>query len=932
MKKAISFLAALTMICGTFCASVPVMAADTDTAVSEEASEAAEYDFSSPKKTIKEDGVEFAVFDGYAAVGKVYDEDIEEFTVPETAGGLPVVGIASSAFGKCSRLKKITLSKNVCVFEWSSFAEEGIEEIAVSEDNEYFTVEDGVLYTKDMKELVCCPTAGGKTEITIPETVERIGTGAFACCRDLKKVVMGGSVKSVGPVAFWGCSGLSEISLPEGITIIEYGTFAGCTSLTEFDIPDSIERVDAGAFLDAGCVEAEDKILYVDNWAVGSEQDIVNADIREGTVGTAFGLFAIYPRKYLETITVPASVKHLNSHLYLAVNGSLRTVKFYNDTIPIQCVRTNIVREIYIYDPFCKIADDSSDFTPYWKESDISNFSGSEDKPVEYKLGSSAVQSSNSAAYAVGVAINTSITEIESPSETDEEINARIEKAVAEYRERQEQQKVYNAPVKMNGTPRYDTVIHGYSGSTAEYYAAKYKRCFEALPDEDLGANYSEYLDSGIKYLIYGEDHAEAQLFEASLLKTDVYIPEEINGVPVTKFYDGTDFVNFGKYRVHLPKTVKSIGTEKYPNSDNIMSYDISSDNPYLCSSEGIVYTKDMTTLVRIPSYCKSDEVVIPDGVKIIGRGACFGLNNAEKITLPDSVEIIGEDSFRFSCKLSSMELPEGLLVIGPGAFACCTSLEEINIPDSVEQIGCKAFDNTEAIEYENGCAYLGSWLVQISGGTERPIIREGTEGIATVSLFADTVIPASVKKMSWEMTNSRENFIERADVYSHIIEKDAFKNAAYMSDIYIYDPECEISEGENTIPAKYTDKPDFSSYTSFVQVGHDSGFTRTPAYHKADSGQKEYDVVIHGFEGSTAEAYAKLYGRKFEAIDKDGTYKDGDINGDAGFNVADLVLVNRYMHGTYTFTEQQFRSADLNGDGSVDVFDVVEYRKKLIE
>ena len=921
------------MICGTVCTTVPAAAADTDTAVSEEASETAEYDFSGPKKTVKEDSVEFAVFDGYAAVGKVYDEDIEEFTVPEMTGELPVVGIAPSAFGKCSKLKKITLSKNVCVFDWDSFAEEGIEEIAVSEDNGYFTVSDGVLYTKDMKELVCCPTAGGKTEITIPDTVERIGTGAFVCCRDLKKVVMGDNVKSVGPIAFWGCSGLSEISLPEGITIIEHGTFSGCTSLTDFDIPDSTERVDAGAFQDAGCVEAEDKILYVDNWAVGSEQDIVNADIREGTVGTALGLFVIYPRKYLETITVPASVKHLDSYLYLAINGSLRTVKFYNDTIPIKCLMTNNVREVYIYDPFCKIADDSSDFTPYWKEADISNFSGNEDKPVEYKLGSSAVQSSNSTANSVGVSVSVSITEIESPPETEEQEKARIEKAVAEYRERQEQQKVYNAPVKINGTPRYDTVIYGYSDSTAEYYAAKYKRCFEALPDEDIGAKYTEISGGGLKYRIYGEDHAEAQLFETSLLKTDVYIPEEINGIPVTKFYDGTDYGNFGKYRIHLPKTVKSIGAGKYTKADNIMSYDISSDNPYLCSSDGIVYTKDMTTLVRIPSYYNaSKEVVIPDGVKIIGRGACFGLNNIQKITLPDSLEIIGEDSFRLSCKLSSMELPEGLLIIGPTAFADCIALEDINIPDSVEQIGYKAFDWTEAIEYENGCAYLGNWLVQTDSFTNRPVIKEGTEGIATVDLFFDAVIPASVTKMSWELTNSWANGIGRADVYSHIIEKDAFKNAAYMSDIYIYDPECEISEGENTIPAKYTEMPDLSGFNTNMPTRHDSGFTRTPAAKKADSGDKEYDVVIHGFEGSTAEAYAKLYGRKFEAIDESGSYRDGDINGDAGFNVADLVLVNRYMHGTYTFTEQQFRSADLNGDGNVDVFDIVEYRKKLIE
>lgn len=48
-------------------------------------------------------------------------------------------------------------------------------------------------------------------------------------------------------------------------------------------------------------------------------------------------------------------------------------------------------------------------------------------------------------------------------------------------------------------------------------------------------------------------------------------------------------------------------------------------------------------------------------------------------------------------------------------------------------------------------------------------------------------------------------------------------------------------------------------------------------------------------------------------------------------FNVGDLVFMNRYILGTYTFNEKQFKSADLNGDGNADVFDVIEFRRKIL-
>ena len=41
---------------------------------------------------------------------------------------------------------------------------------------------------------------------------------------------------------------------------------------------------------------------------------------------------------------------------------------------------------------------------------------------------------------------------------------------------------------------------------------------------------------------------------------------------------------------------------------------------------------------------------------------------------------------------------------------------------------------------------------------------------------------------------------------------------------------------------------------------------------------------------------------------------------------------MSRYINGMNTLDERQSLSADLNGDGNVDIFDMVEFRKKILE
>ena len=57
-----------------------------------------------------------------------------------------------------------------------------------------------------------------------------------------------------------------------------------------------------------------------------------------------------------------------------------------------------------------------------------------------------------------------------------------------------------------------------------------------------------------------------------------------------------------------------------------------------------------------------------------------------------------------------------------------------------------------------------------------------------------------------------------------------------------------------------------------------------------------------------------------------------GDLNYDGKCNVADLVLMERYLLGAEEFSKEQYSIADLNSDGSTDTFDLVAFRKVVTE
>lgn len=152
---------------------------------------------------------------------------IETISIPEG-----VKYIADNAFAKCNNLTSVTLPSSVTMVWASSFlACENLTEILVDDANTVYTSVDGVLFTKDMTEIVAYPYAKSGSSYTVPNGVTKIGDSAL-WCKNLTEIILPEGLKTISSTAFCD-SKITSISIPSSVTYIGTHAFAKCKALKE---------------------------------------------------------------------------------------------------------------------------------------------------------------------------------------------------------------------------------------------------------------------------------------------------------------------------------------------------------------------------------------------------------------------------------------------------------------------------------------------------------------------------------------------------------------------------------------------------------------------------------------------------------------------------------------------------------------------------
>ncbi len=213
-----------------------------------------------------------------------------------------VTEIVSYAFAGCESLTSITIPGSVtsigeAVFERCT----SLTGIHVDSSNGNYTDKNGVLYNKDITELICCP-AGTKGAYTLPSTVTSIKNLAFSGCMSLTDIhvnlqntqfsenngvlvnkegtelicypsgrkgayTIPSTITGIASMAFYGCKNLTGVTIPDSVTMINNWAFRNCTGLTQVTFQKSVMKIGSESFSD--CTKLKMVIIPNPDTSVG---------------------------------------------------------------------------------------------------------------------------------------------------------------------------------------------------------------------------------------------------------------------------------------------------------------------------------------------------------------------------------------------------------------------------------------------------------------------------------------------------------------------------------------------------------------------------------------------------------------------------------------------------------------------------------------
>ena len=203
---------------------------------------------------------------------------LQDIVIPDN-----VVTIGKDAFTGCTAMKKFTIGSGLTSIGQLAFRWTELERFDVSASNTAFISVDGILFSKDIKELIYYPSKRAANSYTVPSTVTKIDNYAFFKC-ELGSINVPVSVTEIvsPPYAFYSES-LKNIvvedensvyssidgvlfdkqkstlicypkgkegayTIPNGVTTIEQEAFNTADNLTEITFPEGFTTIKVGAF------------------------------------------------------------------------------------------------------------------------------------------------------------------------------------------------------------------------------------------------------------------------------------------------------------------------------------------------------------------------------------------------------------------------------------------------------------------------------------------------------------------------------------------------------------------------------------------------------------------------------------------------------------------------------------------------------------
>lgn len=196
-----------------------------------------------------------------------------------------------------------------------------------------------------------------------------------------------------------------------------------------------------------------------------------------------------------------------------------------------------------------------------------------------------------------------------------------------------------------------------------------------------------------------------------------VTIPQTANGYTVARIGEKAFQNRIYVTSITLPSTIKEIHPKAFNGARALISINVDASNPYYTSVDGVVYSKDMKTLVHCPPR-NATTFHVPQSVTKIGDYAFYQhkYDGVSDIYFKEGLVEIGEKAFYENFMITSLRFPSTLRVIGKGAFNCVAAegiIQSVHFNEGLEVIDDQAFVGAyfkDALKLPSSVKKIGSY------------------------------------------------------------------------------------------------------------------------------------------------------------------------------------------------------------------------------
>lgn len=376
-----------------------------------------------------------------------------------------------------------------------------------------------------------------------------------------------------------------------------------------------------------------------------------------------------------------------------------------------------------------------------------------------------------------------------------------------------------------------------------------------------------------------------------------------------------------------------------------LTSLDLSAARILPCQLSKKRYFKDDFAGDELPQASLADmrltSVVLPDGLKVIGKGALAGCTQLTNINLPASLVEIDDYAFAGCTALTRVTIPAAVTTVGTGAFMRCASLTQFQVQSggSLASLGDKALMDCPALtSIDMGTALQSMGELALAGTGLSELDLTSHHRLDSIGDWAMVLMPLEQVRMPQELRYLGDGAL-LYDTQLTII-----KLGSKLSRVGNYLLAGTAIAGNLLLPSVSTvgdyalynvstlsvvELPATLTYLGERAMAGMTGLTSltSKAVKVPDLGDQVWAGVNQSSIPLTVPRAAR-YDYQAAYQWQDFIYKDygllGDVNGDGEVNIADInTLIDIILNDGQGFDEDTLVRADVNMDGEINVADV---------